>query len=135
MKSQYPPEQDLFLWLKHPTIMEVRAVLNWAHKRAMRTDIFASDTAKDVRKDYSDKSFGEVVRHVNGKSKSYFRVILRKNRNWYLLLTEKLHIEDMLEIGIRGVEIDGEEYFIHSYLKKEMLNQLRKNFLFKEDIV
>jgi len=135
MKSQYPPDQDLFLWLKRPTITEVRAVLNWAHKRAMRTDIFSSDTAKDVRKDYSDKPFEDVVRQINGKSKSYFRVILRKDRNWYLLLTDKLHIEDMLEIGIRGVEIDGEEYFIHSYLKKEMLSKLRRKFSLSEDIV
>jgi len=71
----------------------------------------------------------------NGKSKPYFRVILRKNRNWFLLLTDKLHIEDMLEIGIRGVEINGEEYFTFSYLKKEMLGKLMKKFLFKDQIV
>ena len=35
----------------------------------------------------------------------------------------------------RGIEIDGEEYFIHLYLRKEMLSKLRKKFLFKEDIV
>lgn len=51
-----------------------------------------------------------------------------------MLLTDKLHIEDMLEIGIRGVEIDGEEYFIHSYLKKEMLSKLRRKFLLRKDI-
>lgn len=83
----------------------------------------------------SDKPFEEVVRHVNRKSKAYFRVILRKDRNWFLLLTDDLHIEDMLEIGIRGVEIDGEEYFTFSYLKKEMLSKLRRKFLLSEDIV
>lgn len=135
MKRQYPSEQDLFLWLKRPTIANVKAVLTWAGERAMRTDVDCSDKAKMVRRQSSDKPFEEVVRHINGKSKSYFRVILRKNRNWFLLLTDKLHIEDMLEIGIRGVEIDGEEYFTFSYLKKEMLSKLRKNFLFGEDIV
>jgi hypothetical protein len=42
-------------------------------------------------------------------------------------------MEDLLEIGISGVEIDGEEYFTFSYLKKEMLPLLKKKFLFKED--
>jgi len=134
MKSRYP-EQDIFYWLKRSTITEVRAVLNWAHKRAMRTDVYCSDTVKMVRKQSSDRPFEDVVYHVNGGSKSYFRIILRKNRNWFLLLTDKLHIEDMLEIGIRGVEIDGEEYFIHSYLKKEMLSKLRRKFLLREDII
>ena len=126
------PGQDIFYWLKRPTVAGVRAVLNWAHKRAMRTDVYCSDTAKDVRKEYSDRPFKEVLRHINGKSKSYFRVILRKDRNWYLLLTDNLHIEDMIEIGIRGVDIDDEEYFIHSYLKKEMLGKLKRKFSFKE---
>jgi hypothetical protein len=133
MKSQYPPEQDLFLWLKRPTIANVKAVLTWANERAMRTDIDCSDTAKMIRRQPSDKPFEEVVRHINGKSKSYFRVILRKNRNWFLLLTDDLHIEDMLEIGIRGIEIDGEEYFTFSYLKKEMLSKLKKKFSFREE--
>ena len=134
MKSQYP-EQDIFYWLKRSTITEVRAVLNWARKRAMRTDVYCSDTAKMVRKQSSDRPFEDVMRYINREARSYFRIILRKNRNWFLLLTDKLHIEDMLEIGIRGVEIDGEEYFIHSYLKKEILSKLRRKFLLREDIV
>jgi len=125
-------QQDIFYWLKRPTIAEIRAVLNWAHEWAMRTDVNCSDRAKMVRRQRCDKPFEEVVRYVNGESKSYFRVILRKDRNWFLLLTDKLHIEDMLEIGISGVEIDGEEYFTFSYLKKEMLSKLKRKFSFKE---
>lgn len=127
------PQQETFYSLNRPTISEVRAVLNWANERAMRTSVYCSDTAKIVRKQSSDRPFEDVVRRINGKSKSYFRVILRKNWNWYLLFTDHLHIEDFLEIGIRGVDIDNEEYFIHCYLRKEMLSKLKRTFSFREE--
>ena len=131
MNSVYP-QQETFYWLKHPTIAEIRAVLNWAHARAMKTHIFCSDRAKMVRKQASEKSFEEVVRYINRESKPFFRVIFRKDMNWFLLLSDKLHIKDMLEIGICGIGINGEEYFIHSYLKKEMLPLLKKKFSFQK---
>jgi hypothetical protein len=134
MQSQYSG-QDIFYWLNRPTIANIKAVLIWANERAMRTDVDCSDRAKMIRRQHSDKPFEEVVRHINRGSKAYFRIILRKDRNWFLLLTDKLHIEDMLEIGICGVEVDGEEYFTFSYLKKEMLRKLRRKFLLKEDVI
>jgi len=124
--------QDVFYWLKRPTIAKVKAVMLWAHERAMKTEVHRSDRAKGIRRHRCDTPLEEVVRHVNGEARSFFRVILRRDRNWFLLLTDKLHIEDMLEIGICEVEIDGEEYFTFSYLRKEMLDELKRTFSFKE---
>ena len=48
-------------------------MLSWARKRAMRTDVFCSDTARMLRKQYSDRPFEDVVSHINGKSKKASR--------------------------------------------------------------
>ena len=69
-------ERDVFLWLKRPTITNIKTVLEWAHKRAMRTDVYCSDTAKDVRKEYSDRPFEEALTYLKkeilGKLKRKF---------------------------------------------------------------
>ena len=36
-------EWDIFLWLKRPTIANIKAVLEWAHKRALREGIRLSE--------------------------------------------------------------------------------------------
>jgi hypothetical protein len=125
-------KQDSFYCLDRPTIAKTKEILLWAHKRAMKTEVDSSDSARMIRRTHSDKPFEEVVRHVDRKAREYFRVILRRDRNWFMILTNDLHIEDMVEVGIRGVEIDGEEYFTFSYLKKEMLDRLKKKFPLKE---
>jgi len=105
-----------------------RAVLGWANRHALRTDISFRDNSGFSGRKPADKTFEEVVSHVGRRAKSYFRVILRRNQNWFLLLTDKKHIEDIVEIGIGGVEIGTNEYFIHCFLKKEFVNPLRKKF-------
>ncbi|GEM_PF-2313183 len=128
------PKQDVFYWLKRPTITRIRAVLEWADKHALRTDISFRDDSGVSRRKATDKTFEEVMKRINGKAKPYFRVILRKNQNWFLLLSNKKHIEDLIEIGIRGIEIDSNEYFIHCFLKKELMNQLKRKFQLAEDV-
>lgn len=122
------PNQDVFMCLRHPTITEIRSVFKWAHKYALRTDISCLDVSRDFRRRFSAKGFEEIVNHIDRKAKPYFRIIIRRNFNWFLLLTDKKHIEDLIEIAIRGIEIDSKEYFIQCFLKKELIKQLKYKF-------
>lgn len=89
---------DIFYWLKRPTVSGIRAVLEWAHQYAMATRVTLLDPSESIRRLLGDEPFEKVMRHIGAHAKPFFRVILRKNQNWYLLLTDEKHIEDLIEI-------------------------------------
>lgn len=66
--------------------------------------------------------------YIGRNAKPYFRVILRNNWNWFLLLSNKKHFEDFIEIFIRGIDIGSKEYFVRCFLKKELMPVLKKKF-------
>lgn len=134
MTSTTYHHRDIFFWLKRPTIVEMRAVLEWANKHALRTDISSRDVQQFSRRETADKQFEEIIPRINRSAKPYFRIILRTNQNWYLLLTDEKHIEDLIEIAIGGIEIDFKEYFIRCFLKKELLERLKGKFQLVEAI-
>jgi len=121
-------ERDLFFELKRLTIANVRAVLEWAHKHAMKTAIDYLDCSKSFSRQSSDMAFHEVLELIDKKSAPYFRIILRKNFNWFGILSTDAHVEDVIEIGIRGITVGEKEIFIFSYLKKELFDDLEKQF-------
>jgi len=71
----------------------------------------------------SDKKIEEILSFINKKNKSYFRVILRRDYNWYPLLSDNKHIEDIIEVAMWGIEIDSKEYM--PKLRKIGLIELR----------
>ena len=108
-------QQDIFFCLKNSTIAKVRSLFEWSHKHAMRTDVyFWEGTNLDKRP--AQETFEEVLGYINRRAKPYFRVILRKNRNWFLLLSDKKHFEDFIEICIRGIDVGSKEYFVRCFL-------------------
>ena len=111
----------------------MRDVLEWAHRHAMETRITYLDASESFRRQPGDEAFEEVITYVGARAKPFFRVILRKNQNWHLLLTDEKHIEDLIEIAIRGIEIDSKEYFIQCLLRKELLGRLKTKFHLMED--
>lgn len=123
-----PLNQDIFMCLRNSTIVKICSVFEWAHKNALRTDISYLDVSESFRRQSSTKGFEEVINHMDRKAKPYFRIIIRRNFNWFLLLTDKKHIEDLIEIAIRGIEIDSKEYFIQCFLRKELIKQLKRKF-------
>lgn len=120
--------REIFFSFRGLTPMKIHHVLEWAHARALRTDISYLDASKSFRRFHSDKKLEEVLDHMDRKTTPFFVVILRRNFNWFLILDNERHIEDLIEIGMRGIEIDSVEYFVHCYLKKELLNKLLKKF-------
>ena len=116
-------QQDIFFCLKNSTIAKIRALFEWGHKRAMGTDVyFWEDTNMDKRP--AEETFEEVIGYINRNAKPYFRVILRKNWNWYLLLSNKKRFDDFIEICIRGIDVGSKEYFVRCFLRKEWIPRL-----------
>lgn len=120
-------QQDIFFCLKNATIAKIRNLFEWGHKHAMRTDVYFWEDA-NLDKRPAGETFEEVIGFINRNSKSSFRVILRKNWNWYLFLSDKKHFEDFIEICIRGIDVDSKEYFVRCFLKKEWIPRLKKKF-------
>jgi hypothetical protein len=97
----------------------------------MRTDVyFWEDTNLDKRP--AEETFEEVIGYINRNAKPYFRVILRKNWNWYLLLSNKKRFDDFIEICIRGIDMGSKEYFVRCFLRKEWMPRLKKEFSLKQ---
>ena len=44
------------------------------------------------------------------------------------LTDSEFKVEDVIEIGIRGITVGKKEIFIFSYLKKELFDDLEKQF-------
>ena len=124
-------QQDIFFCLKNSTIAKVRGLFEWSHQRAMRTDVYFWET-DNLDKRPAEETFEEVIGYIDRNAKSYFRVILRKNWNWYLLLSDKKHFEDFIEICVRGIDVGSKEFFVRCFLKKEWMPTLKKKFLLEQ---
>ena len=48
--------------------------------------------------------------------------------NLFGILYNRKIIKDVLEIGIRGIEVDSKEYFIMIHMKKGFLRELSKKY-------
>lgn len=125
-------QQDIFLWLKHPVIAEMRVVLDWAHERALREDLRCRDVGSSgINKYPSDRKFEEIVRHFSRESKMFFRIILRKGLNRFLAIDDKKHI-DLIDVGVHCVRIAEKKYFINCYLSSDLLGQMKRRFVLTE---
>lgn len=63
---------------------------------------------------------------VTKKHLIFFRIVLRKKYNLFGNLSEKPKIDDVLEIFIRGMDIENKEYFLIFWLDKNKLEELQK---------
>ena len=98
LNSEYV--RDIFLWLERDTIPEIRDVFNWALEHALLSEVSFLDGSSFARKTTTDITVDELLKHINSGTKKYFRIIVRRNFNWFLLLSDKGHIEDLIEIGL-----------------------------------
>ena len=119
--------QDLFFRLKKSALAKIRSLFEWGHKHAMRSDVYFWENT-NLAKRPAEETFEEVLGYINRNAKPFFRVILRKDMNWFLLLTRKKHSEDLIEICIRGIDVGPKEYFVRCFLKKEWMPALKKKF-------
>lgn len=128
MNKKELEDNDVFYSLKNRDVKSVKSILRWANDNSLRTEITMLDIHKSLARTKSDKDFNTILDLVNKKSIGYFRIILRKQMNLFGILTNKKVINDLLEIAIRGIDVDSKEYFIMIYMDKKHLDFLDKKY-------
>ena len=121
-------KRDIFFLLKDSTVEKVRSFLKWANFHALLTQVTFLDCTQSLRRQLSDKKIDDLLSFITKKNKFNLRVILRKGFNWYGWFSDDVHIEDIVEVAMRGIEIDSKEYFIQCFLKKEHMPGLKEKF-------
>ena len=124
--SQNYFKEDIFFLLKSSTVKKIRDLLKWANSYSLLTQVTFLDCMQSFSRQLSDKKIEEILSFINQKNKINFRVILRSDFNWYPLLSDDKHIEDIVEVAMWGIEIGSKEHFIHCFLKKEYMPELSK---------
>ncbi|MEE8168710.1 MAG: hypothetical protein V3T58_07550 [Candidatus Hydrothermarchaeales archaeon] len=76
----------------------------------------------------SDKDFDTVFGLVDKSAAKFFVAVLKKDMNLFGILTDERVIDDVLEIGIRSIDVDSKEYFIRVLLDKEYLDELHGRY-------
>lgn len=123
--------QDIFYDLENKTVKKVKEILKWADKNGERTDVDMLDVYKSWARTKSDKDLETVLSLIDKKALPYFRIIVRKEMNLFGILSEEKIIKDMLEIGIRGIDVDSKEYFIFIWMEKGYLEELERKYKIK----
>ena len=106
----------------------MQSALKWVEARAIKTFIDYLDCSKSTARQPSDMAFDEVLELIDEVATQYFRIILRKNFNWFGILSSDAYLEDVIEIGLRGIEIGKKEIFIFCYLKKDFFDEMNEKF-------
>jgi len=119
-------DREVFYRLKNNSLRNIKNIIRWADKNGVLTRVTMLDVAISLGRIKSDKDFKTVLNLIDEKSRNYFVIILRKNLNLFGILYDELVRRDMLEIGIRGINIDSKEYFIMILLEKEFLPVLKR---------
>ncbi len=123
--------QDIFYDLENKTVKKVKEILKWADENGERTDVDMLDVYKSWARTKSDKDLETVLSLIDKKALPYFRIIVRKEMNLFGILSEEKIIKDMLEIGIRGIDVDSKEYFIFIWMEKKYLEELERKYKIK----
>lgn len=120
--------QDVFYKLKDDRLANIRNIMSWADNNGVLTEVTMLDTGVSFARIRSDKDFKTVLNLIDETAKDYFVIIFRKNMNLFGILYDELIVRDMLEIGIRGIDVDSKEYFIMIYLEKRFLDEIKRNY-------
>ncbi len=123
--------QDIFYDLENKTVKKVKEILKWADENGERTDVDMLDVYKSWARTKSDKDLETVLSLIDKKALPYFRIIVRKEMNLFGILSEEKIIKDMLEIGIRGIDVDSKEYFIFIWMEKGYRKELERKYKIK----
>lgn len=125
-------KMDEFYSLKKQSLKSVKDVLIWARKNSIKTNVDMLDCKVSFARKAADKSFEGVLDLISQKSLDFFVIIHRKNANLFGIVSDRREIKDLLEIGIRGVDIGGVEYFIFVYMDIKYLEDLKKKYELKK---
>ncbi|MCB4791934.1 MAG: hypothetical protein LHV68_08605 [Elusimicrobia bacterium] len=123
---------DDFYILKNEKVKDIKDILLWADEHGKLTSVTMLKANDGLRRIKSDKKFNEVLKLINSKTGLFFRIILRNKMNLFLLLYNKKVIRDMVEIFVRGIDVDSKEYFIMILMENEYLSLLQEKYVLKK---
>ena len=127
-------ERDTFLWLKRPTIANIKAVLEWAQKHALREEDIRYKERGGVEASPSDREFADILRYVDRSAKLFFRIVVRKGMNKLMRLDDKKQ-NDIIDICLFSVSIGEKKYYMNFYLSAGLLMALKQKFPLGEEII
>lgn len=119
---------DIFYYLKDGNVKNVKDIIKWADEIGLLTNITMLDCNQSCARKKSDKDLNTVLSFIDKDAIECFRIIHRKQMNTFSLLTKDKVIKDIIEIGVRNIDIDSREYFIMIYLEQEHLKELKKKY-------
>ena len=116
--------QDMFYDTEGITPETIREIFTWADGNGLKTEVTMLNADVSFARGRSDKDFYTVLGLIDESAARFFVFILRKHMNLYLILTDNAVIDDVIEIGIRNINVGPNEYFISVLVDKEHLNYL-----------
>lgn len=116
--------KDIFYVLKKPSVVKIKKIFLWADKHGEKTCVDMLNCNISWSRVKSDKSFSEVLKLMDKHSSVFFRVILRRQMNLFLILSYEKDIRDILEIVVCGIKEGQIEYFIRVYMSEKKLEVL-----------
>jgi len=124
--------QDVFYQTQSMTLVQIRDVITWAHENSLNTHVTMLNARKSWARVKSDKDFNEVFDLIDYRASVIFRIILRKEMNLYGIVTDEMVIGDIIEIGIRGIRVVPNEYFISIMVDKKHIGELVERYELEE---
>lgn len=121
-------EGDVFYKLKNGSIRNIKDILIWADKNGSLTNVTMLDVNISFRREKSDRNFNTVLSQIGKPAKIFFRIILRRKMNLFGILYNKMVIKNILEVVIRGIDIESKEYFIEIFMDKKFLEKISENY-------
>lgn len=119
-------DEDIFFELKQSSTRKIKGILNWANDKGFNTSVSMLDVRLSSARTKADKTFEEVTALIH--KNVFFRIILRKNTNLFLIVSNKKVYGDYLEIAIRNIDVGNKEYFIFVYLEPKYLDYLLNDY-------
>lgn len=119
-------DEDIFFELKQSSTRKIKEILNLANNKGFNTSVSMLDVRLSWARTKADKTFEEVTTLIH--KNVFFRIVLRKNTNLFLIVSNKKVYGDYLEIAIRNIDVGNKEYFIFVYLEPKYLDYLLNNY-------
>lgn len=119
-------DEDILFELKQSSARKIKEIFNWANNKGFNTSVSMLDVRISVARTKADKTFEEVMALIH--KNVIFRIVLRKNANLFLMVSNKKVYGDYLEIAVRNIDVGNKEYFIFVYLEPKHLDYLLNNY-------
>ena len=120
---------DDFFSIKAITPDIVRELFKDAQSIALLTDISYQDSKHIMARQVTQEvSLEQLLTHINESQMDFFRFAVRRQFNFFLILADHKHFEDILEVFIRNICVDDKEYFLKCYVPIKHFDNFQEKY-------